>query len=164
LGDRIKTWVQYIFLDFWQGEDQLENKTSWLVFDKIDRIIDSEINRISSIGKNWYFFGEMEEHFSEKLDKLMDTKKYWELFKKIDGSYEMSLDKAVYSILGLEELRLCRIETEKIPGEGAAPWFIKLTKEVTLIHSGDIGTYISWIIFTLSLVIALLIGIAFFVK
>ncbi|MDD5773007.1 MAG: proton-conducting transporter membrane subunit [bacterium] len=163
LGERIKTAVQYIFLDFWQGEDLLENKTSWRFFDKIDTAVDNEINKISLIGKNWRFYEELEDNYSKKLDKLVDTKKYWEIFKKVDSSYEMSLDKAVYSVLGLEELRVCKIEPEKIPGEKAAPWFMKLTQEITLLDSGDISNNIALIIFTLSILIALLIGIAFFI-
>jgi hypothetical protein len=75
----------------------------------------------------------------------------------------MSLDKAVYSVLGLEELRVCKIEPEKIPGEKAAPWFIKLTEEITLIGNGGIGNNKTLIIFTLSIAAALLIGIAFFI-
>lgn len=161
-GKWIKTVIQYICLDFWQGEDRLENKTSWRVFDKIDTLADNEINKVSSIRKNWHFYDDLDENYSKKLDKFVDTKKYWEWFKKIDSSYEMSLDKAVYNVLGLEELKVCRIEPEKLPGEKISPWFMRLTQEITLLESGGIGNNITLIIFTLILVLALFIGFAFF--
>ncbi|MEW6086740.1 MAG: proton-conducting transporter membrane subunit [bacterium] len=184
-GRWVASIIRYIFLDFWQPFPDTEkpqdwlaglektydmaldgfvrDKTSWVFFDKIDKAFDSEINKLGKIGKGWWVFDELEGRYSKRLDKLIDMKKHWGLFKKVDGSYEASLDKVIYNILGLEELRLCRIEPEqeKIPGEKAAPWFMKLTRDLTLVHSGDISTYITWIIFTLTLIIAFLIGFVF---
>ncbi|MBI5208318.1 MAG: hypothetical protein HY934_11105 [Candidatus Firestonebacteria bacterium] len=188
-GEWIRSGIQYIFLDFWQpfsgaekgqtlvasldksydkaidGFTRIQSKTAWQFFDKMDGTIDSEINKLGDIGKGkgWMFFADIEERYTKRLDKIITVKKHWELFKKVDGSYEASLDKTIYNILGLEELRLCKIEPrqEKIPGEQIAPWFMKLTREITLVHSGDISTYITWIIFSLSLIIALLIGFIF---
>ena len=164
LEEWTKTAIQYISLDFWQGQDLLENKTPWRVFDKIDTIVDNEINKVSSVGKNWHLYDALEENYSKNMNKFIDTKKYWEWFNKIDSSYEMSLDKAVYSALGLEELRVCKIEPEKIPGEKVAPWFTKLTQEITLLGDNSNGRKAALVIFTLSILMALLIGITFFIK
>ena len=111
---------------------------------RADGMVDGAYDRVIF---SRFFWGMLSKHGEFKVG-------LWRYFNLLEDKYDKLIERAIFGLIGSEDLSKIQLGSKDF----ANSWFLRMCRRASEIHTGDISIYISWIVVTLTIIIATLIG------